>query len=91
MDAQEVEGWKRDSIAVLAALDSSQAEKITEVNEYTQLCPIYCIHHFSSTVKQGISAWGLHVCKQNFMPEGFTQYLFSILKVRATPDLLRVG
>ena len=30
-EAQEVEGWKRDATAVLAALDNTQAEKITEV------------------------------------------------------------
>ncbi len=30
-EAQELEGWKRDSTAVLAALNSTFAEKITEV------------------------------------------------------------
>ena len=30
-DAQEVEGWKRDAPAVLAALETSHAEKIAEV------------------------------------------------------------
>lgn len=30
-EAQELEGWKRDSTAVLAALDGTIAEKITEV------------------------------------------------------------
>lgn len=30
-EAQEVEGWKHDATAVLAALDSTDAEKITEV------------------------------------------------------------
>lgn len=30
-EAQEVEAWKHDATAVLAALDSTHAEKITEV------------------------------------------------------------
>lgn len=30
-EAQEVEAWKRDATAVLAALDTTHAEKITEV------------------------------------------------------------
>ena len=33
-EAQELEGWKRDSTAVLAALDSTHAEKITEVTPH---------------------------------------------------------
>ena len=37
-EAQEVEGWKRDATAVLAALDSTHAGKVTEVHSQSQSC-----------------------------------------------------
>ena len=37
-EAQELEGWKRDSTAVLAALNSTFAEKITEVSHTSLVC-----------------------------------------------------
>ena len=39
-EAQELEGWKRDSTAVLAALDSTLAEKITEVSHTNLFCQL---------------------------------------------------
>ena len=39
-EAQELEGWKRDSTAVLAALDSTLAEKITEVSLTYLFCQL---------------------------------------------------
>ncbi len=39
-EAQEVEGWKRDSTAVLAALNSTTAEKITEVSHTNLFCEL---------------------------------------------------
>ena len=42
--AQEVEGWKRDATAVLAALDSTHAEKITEVFCQLDAQQAVCIH-----------------------------------------------
>ena len=39
-EAQELEGWKRDSTAVLAALDSTLAEKITEVSHTNLFCEL---------------------------------------------------
>lgn len=39
-EAQELEGWKRDSTAVLAALASTLAEKITEVSLTYLFCQL---------------------------------------------------
>ena len=41
-EAQEVRAWKRDATAVLAALDTTHAEKITEV---ILICMVIVIDH----------------------------------------------